>query len=119
MYISFALNLIANANKRKRLVEYRPNIVRGEKKHYSGRGLALDTIWCTPFWRLCDDFKLPKKKITRMYVTNIFQVDLCWIFRQYFMHLNIHFDSAFHSYIDILSVDINCDKYIGFDSLKT
>ena len=30
-------------------------------------GLALDTVLCSPFWRLCDDFKSPRiKSISQM-----------------------------------------------------
>ena len=44
-------------------------------------GLALDTVLCSPFWRLCDDFKSPRiKSISQMEITKTFQIDLCPIF---------------------------------------
>ena len=42
-------------------------------------GLALDMIWCSPFCRVCDNFKSQKKKITKKYDTKTFLIVLSHI----------------------------------------
>ena len=53
---------------------------------YNGlSGLALDRILCSPFWRLCDNFKSPKKKsISQIYNTKNFSNRFVSIFVENF-----------------------------------
>ena len=53
-------------------------------------GLALDITLCSPFWRLCDNFKSPKvKSISHIHKSKTFQIDVSHILLKILHFFNV------------------------------